>query len=144
LIHLSFINELINNYLFICNKKQITMQDKIILENIRVYAYHGCLDEETKIGSDYRVDMTVYASLERSAETDDLSDTVDYVNLNKIVKDEMAIPSKLLEHVAERINKRVISEHQLVVGVLTKVSKLNPPIIGDVQAVCVEMQKKRS
>ncbi len=120
------------------------MSDKIILQNIRVYAYHGCLNEETKIGSDYRVDMTVEASLKKSAETDNLKDTVDYVSLNRIVKEEMAIPAKLLEHVVERINHRVVSELQLVESVVTKVSKLNPPIIGDVQAVCVEMMKKRS
>ncbi len=117
---------------------------QIILENIRVYAYHGCLEEETKIGSDYRVDMTVEANLDKSASTDNLSDTVDYVMLNKIVKDEMSTPSKLLEHVVERINNKVISRLPLVESVLTKVSKLNPPIIGDVEAVCVQMDKKRN
>lgn len=119
------------------------MADTIILENIRVYAYHGCLPEETKIGSDYRVDMEVEADLEKSSKTDDLDDTVDYVMLNRIVKQEMAIPSKLLEEVVRRINERVISEQSLVTLVTTKVSKLNPPIIGDVQAVCVKITKKR-
>jgi dihydroneopterin aldolase len=120
------------------------MSHQIILQNIRVFAYHGCLDEETKIGSDYRVDMTVEASLDKSADSDLLKDTVDYVRLNKIVKEEMALPSKLLEHVVERINSRVMTELELVESVLTKVSKLNPPIIGDVEAVCVQMGKKRA
>ena len=119
------------------------MADHIILENIRVYAFHGCLPEETKIGSDYRVDMEVEANLEQSSNSDDLKDTVDYVSLNAIVKEEMAIPSKLLEHVVRRINDRVLKEHQMVEKVETKVSKLNPPIIGDVQAVCVKMTKQR-
>lgn len=69
----------------------------IKVENIRVYAYHGCLSEETVIGSDYRVDMSVEADLEKSSVTDDLKDTVDYVTLNAIVVEEMGIPSKLLE-----------------------------------------------
>jgi dihydroneopterin aldolase len=119
------------------------MSNTIILENIRVYAYHGCLEEETKIGSNYRVDMEVEADLEKSSKTDNLEDTVDYVMLNRIVKQEMAIPSKLLEDVVRRINERVILEHPLVNKVETKVSKLNPPIIGDVQAVCVKMSKAR-
>ena len=119
------------------------MPDTIILENIRVYAYHGCLPEETKIGSDYRVDLEVEANLEKSSHTDSLKDTVDYVMLNRIVKEEMATPSKLLEEVVRRINERVIAEHALVTKVITKVSKLNPPIIGDVQAVCVKMTKQR-
>lgn len=119
------------------------MADTIILENIRVYAYHGCLQEENKIGSDYRVDMVVEADLEKSSQTDHLHDTVDYVMLNKIVKEEMAKPSKLLEAVVRRINERVLAQHLLVSKVETKVSKLNPPIIGDVQAVCVHMTKQR-
>jgi dihydroneopterin aldolase len=119
------------------------MKDSILLENIRVYAYHGCLEEETKIGSDYRLDMEVEADLKKSSKTDKLEDTVDYVMLNRIVKEEMAIPSKLLEDVVRRINERVISEQALVTKVTTKVSKLNPPIIGDVQAVCVKMTKER-
>jgi dihydroneopterin aldolase len=119
------------------------MSDTIILENIRVYAYHGCLEEETKIGSDYRVDMEVEADLEKSSQTDNLEDTVDYVMLNRIVKQEMATPSKLLEEVVRRINERVILEQPLVGKVVTKVSKLNPPIVGDVQAVCIKMTKQR-
>ena len=56
----------------------------IKVENIRVYANHGCLKEETKIGSDYRVDLKVKADLQKSAQSDALADTVDYVLLNKI------------------------------------------------------------
>ena len=119
------------------------MADTITLENIRVYAYHGCLPEETKIGSDYRVDLEVEADLGQSAESDNLKDTVDYVMLNRIVKQEMAIPSKLLEEVVRRINERVIAEQPLVQQVVTKVSKLNPPIMGDVEAVSVKMRKVR-
>jgi len=119
------------------------MADQIILKNIRVYGYHGCLAEETKIGSDYRIDMEVEANLDKSSFSDDLKDTVDYVMLNRIVKEEMATPSKLLEVVARRINERVLAEQPLVNWVKTKVSKLNPPIIGDVEAVCISMTKRR-
>lgn len=119
------------------------MKDQIILNNIRVYAFHGCLAEETKIGSDYRVDIEVEADLEKSSFSDDLNDTIDYVMLNRIIKEEMAIPSKLLEHVARRINDRVLVDQPLVNWVETKVSKLNPPIIGDVEAVTVKMIKHR-
>lgn len=119
------------------------MKDQIILNNIRVYAFHGCLAEETKIGSDYRVDIEVEADLEKSSFSDDLNDTVDYVMLNRIIKEEMAIPSKLLEHVARRINERVLVDQPLVNWVETKVSKLNPPIMGDVEAVTVKMIKHR-
>ena len=82
----------------------------IKVENIRIYAFHGCLIEEGKIGSDYRVDVKVKADLNKSSKTDELRDTVDYVHLNKIVKEEMAIRSALLEHVVERILNRIFTE----------------------------------
>ncbi len=115
----------------------------IILENIRVYAYHGCLKEETKIGSDYRVDLEVVADLNTSAASDKLKDTVDYVFLNRVVVEEMAIPSKLLEHVAKRILNRIFNEDSLVDEATVSVSKINPPIGGDVQMVTVKLTEKR-
>ncbi|MFI1772609.1 dihydroneopterin aldolase [Thalassobellus citreus] len=116
---------------------------KIKVENIRVFAYHGCLKEETKIGSDYRVDLEVDADLQNSAKTDDLSDTVDYVFLNRIIKEEMDIASQLLETVAKRILNRIFNEDKLVKKATVWVSKLNPPIGGDVAKVTIKMTDKR-
>jgi len=115
----------------------------IKLENIRVYAYHGCLEEETKIGSDYRIDLIVKSDLETSSETDNLNDTVDYVLLNRIVKEEMNIPSKLLEVLAKRILNRILIESDLVTKATISVSKINPPIGGDVGLVTIRMTEKR-
>lgn len=115
----------------------------IKVNNIRVYAYHGCLVEEGKIGSDYRVDLLVKANLRKSAKTDELSDTVDYVHLNKIVKEEMAVRTKLLETVAEKIIDRILFEIPLVTHSKVKVSKLNPPIGGNVEMVSIIMKKDR-
>ena len=115
----------------------------IKIKNIRVYAYHGCLVEEGKIGSDYRVDVAVKADLSKSAISDNLADTVDYVHLNKIVKEEMAIRSKLLEEVAKRILDRILKEIPIVKKAEVAVSKLNPPIGGNVAMVTIEMNKSR-
>ena len=60
---------------------------KIKLNNIRVHAQHGCLKEESIIGSDYRVDLEVAADLSKPSQSDQLKETVDYVHLNNIVKD---------------------------------------------------------
>ena len=116
---------------------------KIRVTNIRVYAYHGCLIEEKKIGSDYRVDVEIEADLTQSAKTDQLSDTVDYVLINHIVKEEMGMASHLLETVCERILSRFFSEDQLIQKATVAVSKLNPPIGGDVEMVTVERSKTR-
>jgi dihydroneopterin aldolase len=115
----------------------------IYLKNIKVYAYHGCLAEETLIGSDYIVALKVWADLKKSTASDQLEDTVDYVLLNGIVKEEMKIPSKLLEHVAQRIIKSIFKQSNLVDKVQVSVAKINPPIGGDVASVSVVLKEKK-
>ena len=116
----------------------------IKLKNIKTYSYHGCLQEEGIIGSDYAVDLEIKADLVKSCVSDDLRDTVDYVLLNAIVVDEMAIRSKLLEHVAKRIIDKVFEAIPTVSRVKVGVSKINPPIGGDVESVTIELEQKRT
>ncbi len=116
----------------------------IKLQNIRTFSFHGCLEEEGKIGSDYRVDLEIKTDLRKSSLSDDIKDTVDYVLLNQIVVNEMDIRSKLLEHVANRIILRIFKEIPSVSRIILAVSKLNPPIGGDVEAVSIEMEEYRT
>ncbi|WP_163398661.1 dihydroneopterin aldolase [Flavobacterium fluviatile] len=115
----------------------------IKLKNIRTFSYHGCMIEEGKIGSDYTIDLKIKTNLQQSAQTDHLADTVDYVHLNKIVTEEMAIRSHLLEHVAKRINNRILDEIETVEKTTVWVSKINPPIGGDVESVTIKMKEIR-
>jgi dihydroneopterin aldolase len=112
---------------------------KVYVENIRVYAYHGCLPEETRIGSDYRVDVWVSGDLAVSEVSDKLEDTIDYVSICACVQEEMATPSKLLEHVAKRIMNRIFEISAIIDEVNVKVAKINPPIGGHVAAVAVAL-----
>ena len=116
----------------------------IKLTNIRTYSYHGCLAEEAAIGADYRVDLEIKTDVRKSSMTDELEDTVDYVFLNRVVVDEMAIRSRLLEHVTNRIILRVFKESPAVSRILIRVSKINPPIDGDVEMVTIEMEEYRN
>ncbi|MCD8438611.1 dihydroneopterin aldolase [Tenacibaculum finnmarkense] len=116
----------------------------IRVNNIRLFTNHGCLEEEAKIGSEYRVDIEVTANLQKSSATDKLADTVDYVHLNHIVKQEMAIRSELLEHVAQRILNRIFDEIQLVDQAEVSVAKINPPIGGNVAEVVIVLKDVRT
>ncbi len=91
------------------------------------------------IGSDYRVDLEITADLSQPAASDQLSETVDYVHLNNIIKEEMTVRSNLLEHVAKRIIDRIFEEIIEVTQVEVEVSKINPPIGGDVESVSVKL-----
>ena len=103
------------------------------------YAHHGCFDAEQTIGTRFRVDVAMRVDTSRSEESDDLVDTVNYADVYQVVKREMEIPSKLLEHVAHRIASAIMDTYDAVEQVEVKVSKLNPPLGGPIDAVSVEI-----
>jgi dihydroneopterin aldolase len=111
--------------------------NKILVEGIKLYAYHGCLDEEAIIGADYIVDVIIETDFSNAAQTDDLTKTVDYVIVYNIVKAEMAIRSKLIEHVAKRILDSIKKEFPALTTTEVKVTKMNPPMNGHVERVSV-------
>ena len=113
---------------------------QIYLESIRTYSHHGCMKEESVIGSEYRVDLWVDADLTVASSSDDLKDAPDYVVLHLIVVEEMKVPSRLLEHVAQRIIDRIKSSVTGLERIRVRVSKINPPIGGDVQSVSVLLE----
>ncbi|MCE3279464.1 MAG: folB [Bacteroidetes bacterium] len=110
---------------------------KILVEGISVYAYHGCLEEEAKIGCNYLVDVTMETDFTEAAKTDDLSKTIDYVTVYNIVKKQMAIRSKLIEMVGQRIVDELKKELRALKKIEVKVTKLNPPMNGNVEKVSI-------
>ncbi|MEN8138690.1 MAG: dihydroneopterin aldolase [Bacteroidota bacterium] len=116
---------------------------KILIENIKIYAYHGCLEEENKIGSDYLIDIKVNLDYSKASKTDDLNYTVNYAEINRAIHEEMAIKSCLLEHVGQRIINRIFKDFDKIKKIKLKLSKVNPPMGGDVEKVSVLMKGKR-
>jgi dihydroneopterin aldolase len=108
---------------------------------IRLYAYHGCMEEEGIIGGNYVVNVQLKGDFSAAAKSDKLEDTADYILVYKIVKEEMAIRSKLIEHVAERIASRLKKELSIVKQVSVEVIKQNPPMNGEVDEVSVVIEK---
>ena len=118
------------------------MSSKIILENIKIYAYHGVLPEEKILGTYYIVNAEIVADISKAAETDDLNDTISYALINDIIHAEMKIPSELLEHVAGRIIKKIKSEFAQVQKVKVKITKTKPPMKGEMEGVSIVLKKK--
>lgn len=113
------------------------MKHTVEVNGIKLYAFHGCLIEESKIGGNYIVDVSVTTNFSKAAINDDLKETIDYVFVNAIVKEEMAIRSKLIEHVGQRIIQRIKNEIKRIESVTVKVIKVCPPINGDVNNVAI-------
>ncbi|MES2591093.1 MAG: dihydroneopterin aldolase [Bacteroidota bacterium] len=110
---------------------------KIIVEGIKVYAYHGCLKEEGLIGANYVVDVTMDTDFTEAAKTDDLSKTIDYVVVYDIVKKQMAVRSNLIEQVGQRIVDELKATFSELKKLEVKVTKLNPPMNGNVERVSI-------
>ena len=119
------------------------MKGTVKVENLKIFAYHGCMTEEEVIGSDYVVNITARCGLSEKAFSDEITETVDYVNLARIAKREMSLRSKLLETVAKRISSSCLKEVPLIENVFVSISKICPPINADVEAVTVEICETR-
>jgi dihydroneopterin aldolase len=116
------------------------MKHKIFVNGIKCYAFHGCLPEEGRIGGHYEVDIEMLTNFSKAAEQDTLADTIDYVDVNRIVVEEMAIRSKLIEHVGQRILTRIKTELKGIEALKVKITKLCPPINGDVHSVAIQIE----
>ena len=109
----------------------------IKLNNIRVYAFHGCMEEEARIGSEYIVNVVLGTDFLAAASQDELKGTIDYVAVNRIVQEEMAIRSKLIESVGLRIATKLKLEFDTLDSGSVEIIKMNPPMGGQVDSVSV-------
>ena len=102
----------------------------IKLKGLKFHAFHGVYEEEQLNGNTFIVDVSIDTDISKSAESDELEDTVDYVKVYESVKSEMEIPSKLLEHVANRINNSLLTFINNSI-IETTIYKMNPPLGGE-------------
>ncbi len=117
------------------------MRHTIEINGIKIYAFHGCLPEEEKIGGHYKVDVMLNTNFLSAALEDDLTKTIDYVDVNRIVFEEMGIRSKLIEHVGKRIIDRLKNEIPQIDSIRVKIIKICPPINGDVEDVAIIIEE---
>lgn len=110
----------------------------IHLKGLKLYAYHGVLPQENRVGAEYTIDLRLKTDFTRAAETDRLEGTVNYAGVFNAVKKEMGIPSQLLEHVAWRIAKRLLDDFPTISEVNIALYKQNPPMGADCSRVGVE------
>ena len=115
----------------------------ITLERMYFYAYHGCFAEEQAIGTRFRLDVTYETDTARAQLSDNIADTVSYLSVYQTIKREMQTPSHLLEHVGNRIAVSLLAEFPAIESVSVRVSKLAPPLGGELEAVTVEITKDR-
>lgn len=104
------------------------MKMYIQLENLVFYSYHGVLPQETIVGNEYIVNLKIAFDMSHAFESDSVDDTINYAKVYEVVKKEMEIPSKLIEHAAYRVVSRLNISYPQITGLELKLSKRNPPV----------------
>ena len=115
----------------------------VFLRNVRFRAFHGVMPQERRVGAYFLVDLRVGFPLAKAMESDVVDDTLNYAGLYELVKREMALPSKLLEHVAGRIAKTIDQDFPEVTSIDLTLTKLNPPMGADCDGAGVEIHWER-
>lgn len=115
------------------------MITRIELTGLKFFAYHGLYDEERKNGSWFKVDISFDCDASDAIKNDSIEGTVNYEEVYKIVKEEMEISSKLIEHVAGRIHNRLLNKVKGISKLVTKLYKLEAPIGGPLDHVSVTL-----
>lgn len=119
--------------------------DKIYVNQMMFYGYHGVLAEEKKLGQRFFVDIILDVDLRQAGKSDDLNKTVNYKELYDLSKRIVEGPSlDLIESIGEKIAQTVIEKYAIVSKVAVKVIKPDPPIQGHFQSVAVEINRSRN
>lgn len=115
----------------------------IFLHDIHIHAFHGVFSQERTVGNDFCIQIRLGCDLTKAGLSDDLKDTVSYADVYQIIKEEMNIPSALLEHVSRRIIDHLFLSLPQVETIELSIAKRNPPMGGDLKEAGVEMTCSR-
>ena len=117
---------------------------KITLHEMRFYAYHGVFAQEQRVGNHFIVELSFWVVIAEGLHRDELEETISYADVYEVIKAEMAIPSRLLEHVVGRISERLFATFPRMQRIALTLSKCNPPFPGEVHSAAVTLEACRS
>jgi len=119
--------------------------DKISLNRMEFYGYHGLFPEEKKLGQRFIVDIELYMSLKQAGLSDDMNDSIDYGEVFQLVERIVEGKAKnLIEAVAESIASDLLKQYQKLTACTVKVVKPNPPINGHYESAAVEIYREQT
>lgn len=116
------------------------LSSSILLPHMQFHAYHGVLPQERLVGAQFTVSLEVKVHFDEALQSDSLEGTISYADIHQAVKEEMAIPSALLEHVAGRIARRLFHDFPTIEALKLELMKQNPPMGADIPAAGVRLE----
>lgn len=119
--------------------------DKIKIQGMQFYGYHGVFEEEREKGQTFVVDVQLFVDLSLAGKNDELSQTVDYGQVYELISNIVTTKKfRLIEALAEEISKLILTEYAKVERVIVEVKKPNPPVKGDYEYFSVEIDRCRN
>lgn len=119
--------------------------DKIILNDMAFFGYHGVLKEETVLGQKFFVDIVIDADLKKAGQTDDLSYGISYAEIFDICKYHVESKTyKLLESIGENIASEILAKYELANEVWVKIKKPEAPIAGIFGFAAIEIRRTKN
>ena len=104
-----------------------------------MHAYHGVLPQEGVVGGNYVINLKLGYDITIAMTSDDVADTLNYAEVYGVLKEEMAQPSALLEHVGGRIVKRILRQWPQVIEIDLDLMKENPPMGADCDGAGIQI-----
>ncbi|XP_010941707.1 dihydroneopterin aldolase 2 [Elaeis guineensis] len=115
-------------------------KDRLILRGLQFHGFHGAKPEEKKLGQKFVVDVDAWLDLSEAGKSDNLSDTVSYTEIYRIVRDVVEGPSQnLLESVAHLIANTTLLKFLQISAVRVKVKKPHVAVHGIIDYLGVEI-----
>jgi 7,8-dihydroneopterin aldolase/epimerase/oxygenase len=111
--------------------------DHLVLNNMQFHAFHGVYEQEQKVGNTYIVDLKIGADLSLPCKTDQLKDSINYASIFAEIQEEMKNRCNLIEHLAENLCQRIKRTFLNIQSIEIKVTKINPPLQGQIDSVSV-------
>ncbi len=118
-------------------------QSIICLHEVKFYAHHGVSEQEQLVGNHFKINLELTIDISAALDSDNVSDTVSYADVYEVLKEQMSIPSKLLEHVSGRIQKALYTAFPKVQGIMLELIKCTPPMGADTLGASVKIKSTR-
>jgi dihydroneopterin aldolase len=115
----------------------------IELRDVHLFAHHGVMQQERKIGAWFTIDLELEVNDCCCSESDLIDNTVSYADVYEILKEEMRQPSNLLENVCNRISRKIYDRFRQVDAINITLCKDTPPMGGDRLKAAVRLSSRR-
>lgn len=118
--------------------------DKIIIEDLKIFGYHGVNPEEKRDGQNFFLDITAFLDLSAACRSDDLNDTVSYA---KIIKCAIAAFNEekfdLIERAAQHVADAVLAAFPRIEALEVTLKKPEAPIRAEFGTVAISVRRER-